>query len=346
MVALAAMTCAPSLTAQWVSYTNQTGTRLSASAALVSGDQQEKDYAWGDLDQDGDTDLVIVRKSPFTSGGHFPNVLLMNEGGVLTDRSSTLTTSTVPGSSGFLDATNDRDVILADVNGDGWEDVVTCTTLTAGMAKYIRANRIYINQGMSGGVWQGLLFDDANRIDDTAWGNGEHRFCSVAAGDIDGDGDLDLYFGDYEQGGNRSIDVDDRLLINDGSGYFTDESAARMTYEMVESSFGMQVAIHDMNGDGKLDILKDDALDAPQGISISYNDTATEGIFGSYDLPYLNAPYHFSVGDLNNDNLPDIIVSDDGQDRFILNETTTPGQVPVPFSPTMAFTYSLSLIHI
>ncbi|MCK5942610.1 MAG: VCBS repeat-containing protein, partial [Planctomycetes bacterium] len=202
---------------QWVSYNDETSTRVSASNSLVVNDTQEKDYAWADLDKDGDIDLVVVRKQPFTSGGHFPNVLLMNENGVLTDRSATLTTSTVPGSSGFLDATNDRDVVIADVNGDGWDDVITATTLTTSMPEYIRANRVYINLGEIGGVWQGLLYDDANRIDDAPW-NGEHRFCSVAAGDVDGDGDQDLYFGDYQQGGNRSIDINDRLLINDGTG--------------------------------------------------------------------------------------------------------------------------------
>jgi len=260
LAALAAATCAPNLAAQWVSYTNQTSTRLVASSSLVANDVQEKDYAWADLDQDGDIDLVIVRKSPFTSTGHFSNVLLMNENGVLTDRSSTLTASDtshplLSSSNGFLDLTNDRDVVIVDVNGDGWLDVVTATTLTAGQPEYIRANRVYINQGGVGPAWLGLLYDDPNRIDDAAWGNGEHRFCAVEAGDIDGDGDADLYFGDYQQGGARSVDVNDRLLINDGTGYFTDQSATRMSATMLESSFGMAVKIADMNGDGKPDIV-------------------------------------------------------------------------------------------
>jgi len=325
--------------AQWVTYNNETSTRVSASSSLFANDQQEKDYAWADLDQDGDIDLVIARKEPFTSSGHFPNVLLMNENGVLTDRSSTLTTSTVPGSSGFLDATNDRDVVIADINGDGWLDVIFATTLTANMPAYIRANRVYINRGMQAGQWLGLMFDDPGRIDDTPW-NGEHRFCSVDAGDIDGDGDIDLYFGDYQQGGARSLDINDRLLINDGTGYFTDESAARMSNEMLESSFGMKVAIVDMNNDGKLDIMKDDALNAPQAVSISYNDTATHGVFGTYDLPYGNAPYHFNVGDLNNDGWTDFIVSDDGQDQYMLNQGPTTQGGPTTFAPSIAFSYS------
>ncbi len=341
---IVAVTCAQSLRAQWVTFQNQTATRLSAPSALVAADQQEKDYAWADFDQDGDTDLVIVRKSPFTSGGHFPNVLLMNENGVLTDRTTTLgAQSTVPGSQGMLDATNDRDVVAVDVNGDGWLDLVTCTTLTFGQPQYIRVPRVYVNLGDDVlGNWLGFVYDDPLRIDDmqpgASW-NGEHRFCSVAAGDIDNDGDADLYFGDYQQGGGRSIDVNDRLLLNNGTGYFTDVSAARMSAVMLESSFAMKVAMHDMNLDGKLDILKDDALNAPQGISISYNDSATgPGYFNTYQVAYGNAPYHFHIGDLNNDNLPDMIVSDDGQDRYILHQGVVGGVAT--FGPTISFTYT------
>ncbi|HZN38085.1 MAG TPA: FG-GAP-like repeat-containing protein [Planctomycetota bacterium] len=345
LVCSAAFALLAPLPAQWVTFQNQTSTRLVAAASLGSADPQEKDYAWGDFDQDGDIDLVVVRKQPFTSSGRYPNVLFMNENGVLTDRTATLASaSSVPGSQGFLDDTNDRDVVAVDVNGDGWLDLVTATTLTAGLPQYIRVPRVYINLGDDLiGNWLGFLYDDPLRINDMQVGaswNGEHRFCSVAAGDIDHDGDMDIYFGDYQQGGSRSIDVDDRLLLNDGLGYFTDVSSQRMSYTMLESSFAMKVAMVDMNLDGFVDILKDDALNAPQAISISYNNgVANPGFFTNYQLAYNNlSPYHFHVGDLNNDNLPDMIVSDDGQDRYQLHQGVVGGMAT--FGPAQAFTYT------
>lgn len=324
-------------TAQWVDFANETSLRLSASNSLGAGDTQEKDYAWADVDSDGDIDLICVRKQPFTSTGAFPNVLFMNEGGILVDRTAQYASaSNVSGSNGFLDATNDRDVQIADFNGDGLLDVVTATTLNGQFAKYISHPRIYINRGNDAmGNWLGFIFDDENRVPTMP---AEPRFCAVSFGDIDGDGDNDLYFGDYQQGGSRPVDLNDRLWINDGTGYFTDESSARMSATMLESSFGMATAIADFNNDGKLDIMKDDALNAPQGVSISYNDTATEGFFGSYDIAYGNAPYHISVGDLNNDGLLDFIVSDDGQDRYAINQG--PNAQGISQFQAIAFSYS------
>lgn len=345
LAAAAAAALVPSLSAQWVTFQDQTSTRLVAASGLGSADPQEKDYAWADFDHDGDIDLFVARKQPFTSPGKFPNVLLMNENGVLTDRTTQYGSAVSPalaleGSQGMLDATNDRDVVAVDVNGDGWVDLVTCTTLSDTVAQYLRVPRVYINRGDGGvpGNWLGFAYDDKLRIDDTAWG-GFQRFCSVAAGDIDHDGDMDIYYGDYQQGGSRPVDLNDQLLLNDGTGYFTNVSTARMTVQMLESSFGMKVAMVDMNGDGWVDILKDDALNAPQAVSISYNAGAgNPGFFNDYQEAYNNAPYHFAVGDLNNDTLPDMIFSDDGQDRFKLSTGIAAGRAV--FGGEVAFSYS------
>lgn len=347
-VAALVMVCvfASVATAQWVTFANETASRLSAATGLGATDPQEKDYATADLDQDGDIDLVCVRKQPFTSPGRFPNVLFMNVAGVLTDQTTLYASaSSVAGSQGFLDLTNDRDVVVTDVNGDGWLDLVTATTLSGTFPKYISHPRVYINLGNNGmGQWLGFLFDDENRIPTMP---AEPRFCSVKAGDIDGDGDVDLYMGDYQQGGARPIDVNDRLFINNGNGYFTDESSLRMTVEMLESSFAMEVDIIDINGDGRLDIVKDDALNAPQAVSVSYNGNASvpgevHGFYNypnHYQLAYQITAYNFEFGDLNNDGILDMIISDDGQDRYQFGQTVD-SEGRRLWTPAIAFSYS------
>ena len=64
------------------------------------------------------------------------------------------------------------------------------------------------------------------------------RFCSLAVGDVTGDGHPDLYFGDYDSGSTQIFDFNNRLLINDGNAFFSDQSTQRMSDEMLLSAFG------------------------------------------------------------------------------------------------------------
>ncbi len=303
----------------WVEFTEETALRLvTADPEVGVLDTQEKDYAWGDLDQDGDTDLVVVRKQPWTTTGGRRNVLLMNEGiaeghaidGVLVDR----TALHIPD---FLDPTNDRDVVLADVDGDGWLDIVTAVTLGGlGQPKGITHPRVYINLGDdAGGDWQGYVFDDVDRVPTFPF---EPRFNEVAAGDIDNDGDVDLYFVDHNWGPyNRGGDLEDRLLANDGTGYFTDVTGDVLTPEPT-STFPTAAAMVDMNLDGWNDIVKSD-----EGlVTIRYN--AGDGTFQVPDVAYAGAAYHVSTGHLNNDGMVDLVVTDDGVDRYLLNQGNHP----------------------
>jgi len=303
----------------WLTFYDETSTRLDVAAALGADDDREKDYAWGDIDKDGDVDLICVRKEPFTSSGRNANLLMMNEGGVLVDRTADYASaSDVAGDQGFLTPTNDRDVILVDVDGDTWLDMVTCPTLTDNDQKHLSHPRIYMNLGESGGVWQGFRFEDA-RIP-TMHATAGPRFCSVASGDIDNDGDEDLYFGDYDSGPAQIFDYNNRLLINDGSGFYTDESTSRMDNDMLLSAFGAASVIADMNNDGLLDVAKQTSLNPPQHVAIAYNGDSPEGYFVDYDLIDENAPYFISVDDLNGDGRMDIVVVDDGSDRYYLND--------------------------
>lgn len=286
----------------WVAYTDETGTRLVADSSVGSADTQEKDIVVGDVDQDGDPDVLIARKVPFSSAGGGRNVLLINEDGVLTDRTATLAPE-------MMDVTDDRDIVLVDVNGDTWLDAVTVTT-------FGEQPRVYMNLGEDTGVWQGFDYQASdNRLPTFVPGP---KFCAVGFGDITGDLRPDLYFVDYDN------DLEDRLVINDGNGFFTDETSLRMTTEMVDSVFGTDAHILDMNGDGFLDIVKDNASGSatpPPGftsaVQVIYNDGT--GNFDFMDSPYELAPYMVEPGDFDGNGRMDLYVVDDAQDAFLFN---------------------------
>ena len=311
---------------EWTTF-NRDQSKLGPSGTSISNSNNEVDFAWADLDQDGWTDLVIVRKKPFTNATGRTNLLLMNESGVLVDRTSAYASaSDVAGDQGFQETTNDRDVVIVDVDNDGWLDVVTAPTLSDGQPKHIGHPRVYMNLGDQGGMWQGLEHQDARIPQLFHFGNGSAqnpRFCSVGAADLTGDGYADLYFGDYDSGpgSSSSNDLNDRLLINDGNGFFSDQSQSRMTSTMLKSAFGTSVELHDYNLDGVVDIMKDTALNAPQYVAISYNDPSNEGFFNLFDDFHSFAPYFIETGDLNNDGRRDVVVVDDGADRIRFNDS-------------------------
>ncbi|QDU69409.1 FG-GAP repeat domain-containing protein [Engelhardtia mirabilis] len=334
--ALTGLASAQGFNNQWAEFALDTGQPFTPTS--ISNQQTEVDFYAGDLDKNGYDDVVVVRKEPFTSPGKRTNVLLMNYGGQLLDQTLIYANlSDVPDDRGFGTPTNDRDVVVFDLDNDGWLDVVTATTISDGDPKHIGHPRVYMNLGDDGaGNWLGLEHQDARipQLFHFGTGNPENpRFCSVSAGDVTGDGFADLYFGDYDSSGAGGTqqpsnkDLNDRLLINDGNGYFTDESQSRMGTQALLSAFGTEVEIADFNGDGVNDIAKDTALNAPQYVAISYNDPNNPGQFPPVffdDFHVGFAPYHIDAGDLNADGRIDLIFSDDGNDRFRINQGNDP----------------------
>ncbi len=280
----------------WVTYTDESATRLVADPAVGLADTEEKDYAWGDVDHDADTDLVVVRKQPWSTPGGRRNVLFLNVNGVLTD----VTATAIPG---FLDATNDRDVQFVDVNNDTWPDIVTAAACHGCNPTAIADDsRLYRNLGSSGGNWLGygpptVLFGGGN------------NFTEVGAGDVTADGYADLYF-------VSALDnFEDQLMINGGAanpGTFTIENN-RLTAAMRSSAFGTAAVIADMDSDGDLDIIKSE--NTP--VEIFRNDGT--GFFDLLDPTYSQAGYHVEAGHLNGDGLLDLVINDNGIDRYILN---------------------------
>lgn len=317
--ALCADGVAQSFGNEWLAYVDATASRLGVPPAAVSGDQDEIDFAIGDLDLDGFSDLVVVRKEPYVTTGRRTNLLLMNRNGVLQDETALYASaSDVVGDQGFLTPTNDRDVVVSDIDGDGFPDIVTATALSFGEPKHISHPRVYRNLGGGAGHWLGLRHEDGRipQFFTTGGTATPPNFCGVSAGDVTGDGADDLFFDDYDAGGGSGLsDLNDRLLVNDGFGFFTDQSALRMTAAMLTSGFGTSSEIVDINGDGANDVVKNWA----NNTRAIYNNPANLGFFQFMNSPYDGLSYHVSAGDLNNDGRLDLALTDDAKDRVVFN---------------------------
>lgn len=331
---------------KWVAF-EESPSSLGLPAINVSNTNLEVDFAWGDLDNDGDIDLVVARKEPFTQSGKRSNLLLMNENGVLVDRTSQFAmASDVPGDNGFLTPTNDRDVALADLDSDGWLDIITVTTVSPGDSKPLGHPRIYHNLGMNSGGWLGFRYEDARIPQLFVSGSGlptNPRFSEVAVGDIDNDGDLDLYFVDHDSstaGGSVepvNQDLNDRLLINSGNGYFNDVSSILVSSQILNSGFGVAVQFEDFNFDGHLDLLKANSFYSSNNVTIAYgSQTSQFNINSVIGHPDVN---HVASTDLNNDGFPDLVVAATGNDSFRLHTGVVNPLGIANFGPAQSFNY-------
>ncbi|MEO0513406.1 MAG: VCBS repeat-containing protein [Planctomycetota bacterium] len=180
--------------------------------------------AAADVDGDGDVDVMIGNAgSPSQPGAQAltggQNVLLLNTG-----------------DGGFEDATDrlpriaDRtqDLEFGDVDGDGDLDVIVANE---------DANRLLINDGEG-------RFRDATEAAFGLRTTEETREADF--GDIDGDGDIDLYFANVAWSGASPQDA---VLLNAGDGTF--EAAPAWLPKL--DVFSLDVDLVDVDGDGDLD---------------------------------------------------------------------------------------------
>ncbi len=220
-------------------------------------------------------------------------------------------------------------VVLADINSDGWLDIYVCN---AGYQKgMIQDNALFINN-------RDLTFTDKAK----EFGLADAGYTTHAAFfDYDLDGDLDAYIlnnsfipvntinyankrelraedwpvADYLKGGG------DHLLRND-NGKFVDVSKAANIYGSL-IGFGLGVSIGDVNGDRYPDIYVSNDFFEKDYLYINQKD-------GSFREDLENRIQHIShssmgvdIGDINNDDHPDIFVTEMLPDKEARLKTTT-----------------------
>jgi hypothetical protein len=124
---------------------------------------------------------------------------------------------------------------LGDVDGDGWTDAVVALFLGEDGFDEPGGVALYVNQ-------------QGNLPEIPSWESATGFFCfSVALGDIDNDGDLDLAAAAGEP--YRHDPEPSLLFVNEG-GHFAESPA----WQSAEPSWAMDVAFLDANADGALDL--------------------------------------------------------------------------------------------
>ena len=140
-----------------------------------------------------------------------------------------------PGIQAWVSPTSGRPG-AADVDADGLPDLILSFLYVLPAPN---DHPIYLLRNQGGGQF---AYDSSGRLPLIRAGTN-----GVVFGDIDLDGDKDMYIG-TRQGA-------DYLLINDGSGFYTDESTARLPRPLLTTETGY-VAVGDVTGDGLPDIVR------------------------------------------------------------------------------------------
>jgi hypothetical protein len=235
-----------------------------------------------DLDGDGDLDLIFANGGNFSSPGA-PQALriFINDGsGVFADESA----ARVAGISGAI-----RGVAIGDIEGDGDLDLLLAEDFN-------RQPRLLVNDG------RGVFSDDsATRIPTMTLSATRAQF-----GDLDGDGDLDVYI---NNGGtsNRFGCGQNHIWINDGAGVFTDETAARHPLGTVCQP--MDVILGDLDGDFDLDVRTGNR---GSGNSTTYRNDGGVLVEVENSAPDDSNCYSYDLGDMDGDGDLDMIGANGG----------------------------------
>lgn len=236
----------------------------------------------GDLDNDGDLDLVFANGGTFSSPGTpDPVRIFINNGsGFFTDESMSRT--------GGLTGLH-RGVELGDVENDGDLDIILSQDFN-------RMPNLLINNG------SGFFTNEAaTRLPAMTLSSSRAQF-----GDIDNDGDLDIYI---DNGGttNRFGCGQNRVYVNNGSGFFTDETSTRhplgTTCEPMDAIFG------DIDNDFDIDVRT--ASTATNASRLYRNNGA--GVFTTVaGVPADGGCYSYDFGDIDNDGDLDMLGANGG----------------------------------
>ncbi len=230
-----------------------------------------------DIDNDGDLDIVFANGSGFFSASQMQRLrIYINDGtGVFTEESSTRVGS---------HTSYARDVEFGDIDGDGDYDMIVANDFNS-------PADLFINDG------NGFFTDvSATQIPQLSLSSSHAAF-----GDVDNDGDLDLWL--TKGGSSRFGSGQAQLWENDGTGFFTNVTTTQVPQQLIDSP--MDALFGDLDGDFDLDMIEGHR-DVQSKLYINGGDgTFTDETSGN--LPQDDNTYSWDLGDLDNDGDLDLL---------------------------------------
>lgn len=199
------------------------------------------------------------------------------------------------------------DVAAGDIDGDGDIDIV----IGRGSVQ-VEPNDVYINNGGGSFARKGVLVTPGYPAEfgDNTW--------AVRLADADNDGDLDLFTANFDFGPTQSY-----LFLNNGNGDF-DYLQHSVPIGAPAIALGMEVA--DFNGDGRVDIafghLGQPAMSTLDRVTVYYNSGGT-----TYSSPQVISasayPYGVEAADVDGDGDLDLAIGlEGGQSTVLVNGGT------------------------
>jgi hypothetical protein len=254
--------------------------------------------AAGDVNGDGKPDLIIVSLCHSTSDCNTGSLAVM-----LGNGDGTFQAAVNYSSGGSLPLS----VAVGDVNGDGKLDLI--------VTNQCASNSNCPNDPSTSGVVAVLLGNgDGSFQSPVVYGSGGYRANSVAVGDINGDGNLDLVVANSCVNGSNCANGVVSVLLGNGDGTF--KSAAN--YDSGGSQ-AQSIALEDLNRDGKLDVVVANycgsgiecfigtSLTGVVGVLLGNGDGTLKPVVGYGSGGY--AAYALAIGDVNGDGKPDLIAA-------------------------------------
>ncbi|MBA3463517.1 MAG: VCBS repeat-containing protein [Deltaproteobacteria bacterium] len=276
------------------SWTDATGQCIGTTA------QWSNKVELADVDKDGLVDLLIANGGNYNAPGTAEPVRIwknLGGWGTVGTHCQEISATAVLGFTGLS-----RVVKAIDVDRDGDLDIITGGAYQSQLKLFLRGA--------------------------TAWTDGSaqlpQQLTSIGdleAGDVDGDGDLDLLLAEWGTGNPQTNAGGRTRLYLNNAGTFTDATAANMPAQLVRWSWDVELA--DVDNDWDLD-----ALIACKSCTTSYlfrNDGTGKFTDDPNALPHFANNYDFEPMDLDNDGDLDLATINDGaqfREHIFINDGT------------------------